>query len=216
MSEGYNFKQGFCFIIIIILFSSCLAYREDCKSKGDLYDLIPRKRAEIPPGDLLHYTTWALFGNEDDGIFGEGANYKLDHPNDGRKAVSWWFRNPLHNFTFYVIGSADRDNPEITLFKASQKGVSFLTQKPKGTTVFADKATSLFIGLHGLKPFISLRIGSHLQSWDMYIGWRERGNFGLKCCFRRDKTIPSKENLRISVAVPTVLDSSPLESLPES
>ncbi len=184
MSDHYNFKQGFCFILLILL-SSCMAYRKDCP--GDLYDLIPRHKRDIAPGDIVHYTTWALFGNEDDGIFGEESGYKPELPNNGWKATSWWFRNPLHNFTFYVIGSAGKDNPEITLFRASKKGVAALCEAPRGSIVFADKATSLFIGLHGLKPFISLRLGSENTSWDMYVGWRERGNFGLKCCLRRRK-----------------------------
>ncbi|MFN4173668.1 MAG: hypothetical protein ACK4HV_00995, partial [Parachlamydiaceae bacterium] len=141
--------------------------------------------SEIESSDLKSKCLWALFGNEDDGIYGEDANFLPNEPNDEKKARKWWIRNPMHNFCFYVIGSADKVNDEITLLKISKKGFDSLSYKPVGDTVFADKGTSLFIALHGKKPFISLRLGSENRSFDFYMGWRERGNFGLKCRMRK-------------------------------
>ena len=83
-----------------------------------LYQTIPRHRCQIRWFDLGHWSTWTLFGNDDDGIFGEEptANYRLEERPDYKKAFLWWCRNPLHNFCFYVIGSAERTNSEITFF----------------------------------------------------------------------------------------------------
>lgn len=172
MNYRVNFKQAFCILSLLIL-------------SGCSYSHAPRYYKEIEPSDFKSKCSWALFGNEDDGIYGEDADFLPNDPNDDTKARKWWVRNPLHNFCFYVIGSADKVNDEITLFRASQNGLSAFTYKPVGDTVFADKASSLFLGLHGKKPFFSLRIGSRRRSFDFYLGWRERGNFGFKCCLRR-------------------------------
>lgn len=174
MDYRVNFKQVFCIWILLIL-------------NGCSYKETPRYRSEIPTWHIKSQCAWAIFGNEDDGIYGEEAQFLPDEPNDESKARKWWLRNPLHNFCFYVIGSADKVNDEITLFKASQKGVNCFDYKPVGDTVFADEATSIFIALHGKKPFFSLRVGSKDRSFDFYFGWRERGNFGIKCCLRKQK-----------------------------
>lgn len=42
---------------------------------------------------LIH---WALFGNDEDGIYGGG-------PETVKQAVWWWFRNPFHNLFFNVL-----------------------------------------------------------------------------------------------------------------
>lgn len=172
MDYRVNFKQVFCLFILFILSGCC--YKE-----------IPRYRSQIEPWDIKSRCAWAIFGNEDDGVYGEGANFLPDEPNDETKARKWWLRNPLHNFCFYVIGTADCVNDEITLFKASKRGLQGFNYKAVGDTVFADEASSLFIALHGKKPFISLRLGSKRRSFDFYVGWRERGNFGIKCCVRK-------------------------------
>ncbi len=149
-----------------------------------LYNFIPRHRAQIYWYDIGHWMPWMLFGNDDDGIFGEerSAHFQLDKPNNGMKALAWGVRNPLHNFCFYVIGSAYTCNSEFTILNISSKHMSLLTYSPVATTVFADKRSSFYLGLHGWKPFISLRLtyGPCYKS-EFYIGWRCRGNFGLKC-----------------------------------
>ena len=172
MDYRVNFKQVFCIFILFIL-------------NGCSYKEAPRYHSEIEKCDFKSQCAWALFGNEDDGVYGEGANFLPDEPNDSVKARKWWLRNPLHNFCFYVIGSANKVNDEITLFKASRNGIDAFRYKSVGDTVFADSATSIFIALHGKKPFFSLRIGSETRSFDFYLGWRERGNFGMKCCLRK-------------------------------
>ncbi len=90
-------------------------------------------------------------------------------PDSRWRKVLWYFRNPLHNFTFYVIGVADRtDRSRIGNYPAS-----VFHPDGKGWV----KCWTLLAKPKWLKlPFISY-IGPKVK-W--YFGWRERGNFGLK------------------------------------
>ncbi len=49
---------------------TCHQCREQAREHW-LYDIIPRHRSQIYWYDVPHWITWALFGNDDDGIFGE-------------------------------------------------------------------------------------------------------------------------------------------------
>lgn len=149
-----------------------------------LYQYVPRHRSQLPWYDFGHWTSWALFGNDDDGIFGEDCmpSYKGDKTLSAWKAVQWNCRNPFHNFCFYVIGSAHRTNSELTLLKvAADSACEALTYTPTEGVVFPSERSCFFLALHGGKPFISLRL-RYSQFWrgDFYFGWRERGNFGIK------------------------------------
>lgn len=148
-----------------------------------LYHLIPRHRSQIRWFDVGHWVTWGLFGNDDDGIFGE-ANVPLFRPDKNAslgKGIAWMLRNPLHNFCFYVIGNAGAPTDEWTLLKINSKKVEFFTYKHQADTVFAGRYSSFFLGLHNGLPLISLRVAyGHFWKSDFYIGWRERGNFGIK------------------------------------
>lgn len=145
-----------------------------------LYDYIPENRDEIAPHQGDKWLAWAILGNDDDGIFGE-KNAHDEAPLTCGRALSYQLRNPLHNFCFYVIGTADKQNDELDLLKITQHGMCVCHYHEVGTTVFADKNTSFYLGLHGAKPFISLRL-RYLpeRQFDFYFGWRERGNFGIK------------------------------------
>lgn len=185
--------------LIILLLSGCASYKinttefiacdEINPEKHEalhhwLYHVIPRHRLQIRWYDLGHWCTWTLFGNDDDGIFGEEptAAYRPQQRISCGKAVRWWCRNPLHNFCFYVIGSAHRENSEITLLKMTKSNVECCHYCPCATTNFAGDDTSFFLALHGGKPFISLRLRySPTHTGDFYLGWRARGAFGIKC-----------------------------------
>lgn len=146
--------------------------------KHPLYRIIPRHRCQIEWFDLPHWITWALFGNDDDGIFGEEVKRGKK-----RGALRWFLRNPLHNFTFYAIGSAERHNSEIDLLRLTPTHLSLLKYRYPGKSTFAAKNESgIYLALHGGKPFVSLRIiHSKTRKSDLYFGWRHRGNFGIKC-----------------------------------
>jgi len=191
---NYSSPMLLTFLLLAAFFSSCAKYRiptehfAHCRQEKQvlqhpLYKIVPRHRCQLVWYDLGHWATWALLGNDDDGIFGEGAN---DHFNSikpsASSACAWWLRNPLHNFTFYLIGSAHRKNSEIDLLRLTPYHCSFGCRRYPGKTLFACKRHSgLYIALHGGKPFISLRLFhcKHRKS-DFYFGWRERGNFGIK------------------------------------
>lgn len=147
-----------------------------------LYRVVPRHRSQIRWWDLGHWVTWTVFGNDDDGIFGEEptANYRTRRNTGALRATAWSLRNPLHNFCFYVIGSAWTTNSELTILQLAEDDSEVFTYKPVAGTVFAgDGGSSFFLGLHGWKPFVSLRL-NYGRQLNMYMGWRERGNFGLK------------------------------------
>ena len=178
------------------LLSSCIAYKiptdsftnpsDPIQSKAlshPLYQIIPRHRCQIQWYDLPHWTTWMLLGNDDDGIFGEEptAHYHPEQPPTICKSACWNLRNPLHNFFFYAVGSAHRCNSELTLLRLSRPCTEMLCYRSHASTVFADKDTSFYLALHGGKPFFSMRLTySRSRQFDLYFGWRERGNFGMK------------------------------------
>lgn len=90
-------------------------------------------------------------------------------PDDPRRARKWYWRNPGHNFTFYVVGIADR---EFTRIGRHPEDVF----RPGGGLNWA---VSLY-GLYPPLPFVSYQ-GRHCST---YLGWRERGNLGAKLNLR--------------------------------
>lgn len=155
-----------------------------------------------------------LFGNKDDGLYGD-----LGFNPTGEKslwmAIKWWLKNPAHNLTFYQIGVADQ---KITRTGKYPKdvfspvgGLNYSLTKletPEGIckTLFE---TFLALNLSILSTFLFLQfawwgmilafvpliwvyasvfkeadfmpfISYHANHFRAYIGWRERGNFGLK------------------------------------
>lgn len=57
---------------------------------------VPRREMQLPWLLRWFNFTWALIGNDDDGLFGD------DRWRAGREktlwlAIVWWFRNPFHN-----------------------------------------------------------------------------------------------------------------------
>jgi len=91
---------------------------------------------------------------------------KLKH-----RRMMWSFRNPLHNFDFYVIGVADKK-----FYRSGQHPK--LNGDPRGGWDFS-AARYRFIYL----PFVSYR---H-ESFNFYFGWRNHGNFGIKFNFSSKK-----------------------------
>jgi len=173
-------------LLLFFLLTGCAAYRvPTCHFEGSehhpLYCVIPRHRSQIKWYDAGHWITWGLFGNDDDGIFGECTSYRCEQPNDGKKALAWGVRNPLHNFTFYVIGTANQRNSGVTLLQVTPCHVASGCYTPQATTVFPSQSSCFYLALHGWKPFLSWRLVYHpCYQFDFYLGWRCRGNFGLK------------------------------------
>jgi len=149
-----------------------------------LYHLVPRHRCQIQWYDVGHWCSWMLFGNDDDGIFGEASHKKhRSHQRLGAtRAVTWAVRNPLHNFCHYVVGHPRKKSSEFVLLSLSRKKSAVMSYQKESSGVFPQEDSCLHIAFHGIRPFIGLRLKlSPRRRSDFYIGWRERGNFGVKC-----------------------------------
>ena len=110
---------------------------------------------------------WRIFGNADDPgpchWFWPGKKKWL------RRA--WWIfvRNPMHNFFWYVIGFTHKDrivwgrNPQVVFLE----GFNWHWGGPIDSWIRV--------------PFISFQYTFEKRVFQMYIGWRYAGNFGLAC-----------------------------------
>ncbi|NBV23489.1 MAG: hypothetical protein EBS05_16415 [Proteobacteria bacterium] len=88
-------------------------------------------------------------------------------PGNRCRRVLWQLRNPLHNFTFYVIGVADQPFTRTGKFPEA-------VFAPDGGWNWA-MTRYRWVRL----PFVSYN-----GIWGrFYLGWRERGNFGGKVNF---------------------------------
>jgi hypothetical protein len=121
---------------------------------------------EIHFYDKLNPVWW--FGNADEPV---PPNWYM--PDDDHRKTKWYFRNPLHNFTFYVIGIADK--------KSARSGrYPDVVTNPNGGWNFAiSRRRIIFL------PFISYE----RRKFEFYLGWHARGNFGAKINFH-DKLKP--------------------------
>lgn len=85
-------------------------------------------------------------------------------PGSTGRRLLWQLRNPLHNFTFYVIGVADKPFARSGRFPQA-------VFAPKGGWNWAVTKHS----------WVRLPFVSYNGEWGrFYLGWRERGNFGGK------------------------------------
>lgn len=159
-----------------------------------LYKLIPRHRKDLKWYNPFGWITWALFGNDDDGIFGEeetsGSSWLGEWGRDisFRRFVRWNIRNPLHNFMFYVIGISWMKNIPQTPIVILGDITNFFgkgEEAPKSVWPQGEKGIALVLRGYVL-PFLSLRIPIGSKRVEGYIGWRERGSFGMSL---RIKTI---------------------------
>jgi len=102
------------------------------------------------------------FGNVDDPLPPE--DYR---PEDPHRVGKWHWRNSCHNFTFYVMGIADKEFvrtgrcPEVVF--SPNGGWNWAVCKYKWLRL----------------PFVS----HQRKRFKFYVGWRERGNFGMKLNF---------------------------------
>lgn len=105
---------------------------------------------------------WALFGNDDDGYYGD-KDFNPEQIKSFWWAWKWWWRNPFHNLTHYILGFKGHavlyDG-----FDTDLPGIGFgYTYRDNGKKY----------------PLLTLNFWNRLG----YIGWRPSGAFGIK--FRR-------------------------------
>jgi hypothetical protein len=202
LPQGATFRAGL--VIAAVLCSSCASCRVPTAAYGPkeddpayavrkkavespIYDYVPRKRAQLQPLDP-RWLTWTLAGNEDDGIFGEYAGKTPYSTNISfRTYLSWSVcRNPLHNFSFYVIGSASwKRHDDFSLFsmggKKTARAFSNAGQWKEDDRPYFD------CGFNDFKPYV------RMDPWvaDLFFGWRRNGSFEIK--LRREKPLPKNE-----------------------
>ncbi len=142
---------------------STVVHRPKAVSKAKASGKQPAPVASAPRKMQKWNPVWWL-GNVDTPV--PPPDYK---PDDPRRVRKYQWRNPGHNFTFYVIGIADKE-----FLRAGRYPKDVF--KPGGGMNWA---VSLCGPLPPL-PFVSYQ-GRHCST---YLGWRERGNFGVKLNLR--------------------------------
>ena len=101
-------------------------------------------------------------------------------PGDPHRHFKWYLRNPLNNFTFYVIGIADKTFVRVGKYPARV----FAPDGGWNWSVCRHKCLRL--------PFVSYQNGR----FEFYLGWRNRGNFGFTFRFLKPKADWLRENER--------------------
>jgi len=89
-------------------------------------------------------------------------------PDSKFRKVLWYYRNPFHNFSFYVIGIAE---------KTDKSEYSRCGKFPSDVFAPGYGWNYSYIKYKGLRlPFVSY----WSPTKKLYFGWRERGNIGIK------------------------------------
>jgi hypothetical protein len=128
---------------------------------------LPKQQPD--PIDKFNPIFW--FGNIDDPV--PPAKYR---PDDPRRHSRWHRRNSLHNFTFYVIGIADKE------FERVGRHPSEVFNPDEGWNWAVSKYRWWRL------PFISY----HKKGFKFYLGWRNHGNFGAKLNFNSPEPVKAK------------------------
>ena len=129
--------------------------------------------------DGPHWLSWGLCGNDDNGLFGESQRVPYSTNIHAWTFTRWSTRNPLHNFSFYVIGSAHwKKHYNAVLFSVANGRVRAFA---RGEEKVFDSDNSFKIAFNDFKPFVACQF-SHFgnRRFQFYAGWREQGNLGFK------------------------------------
>ena len=111
------------------------------------------------------------FGNADDPMPPDWFR-----PGSPSRRMSWQMRNPMHNFTHYVIGVTDKNTTRTGKFPAH---------------VFApDGGWNWAVTRHRWLPLPFMSFDGKRSRF--YLGWRESGNFGGKINFKNATNLPGK------------------------
>ncbi len=219
----------YCFPLLLLLFTSCASYKHPTSAylpdKNDptfaaqekalarpVYKYIPRKREQIRWYDLGHRVSSDFLGNDEDGVYGERAGFSTNI--NVRTFWKWQARNPLHNFTFHVVGSAGwKHHRHWAVIKADREGAKFFTTKYPET--FGEGKRTFLFTFNDYKPFLSFRI----FGMESYLGWRATGNFGAAFRKRHPLTGSSQgevyqlsspdKRIQLSATVPETASKGP-------
>lgn len=106
------------------------------------------------------------------------ASFKPNKPHWLRK-ILFLIRNPFHNFTFFYAGVAHRHFVRYSL----HPGIWGPGPEGEGVNAAYIQSEGLVVGY----PFLSIRKTIGRRNFQAYLGWRERGNFGMALRFQKIK-----------------------------
>lgn len=123
--------------------------------------------------------TWAIFGNDDDGIFGEGA--KVWWPEVAKEkatfwiAVRWWCRNPMHNLFTRVMAWR---REKVRVLYLSTTGQTWFEVR-QDQDFWPEDGSVRMIRIHALPPLLMWREPHVALPNEGYFGWKPAGHFGM-------------------------------------
>jgi hypothetical protein len=141
----------------LVMMASCVSTRyskPEAAADGSFFH-----PAQPPESGVQKWNPVWWFGNADDPVPPDWYR-----PGQQMRGTLWQLRNPLHNFTFYVIGVNDKD----FVRRGKRPGKVFPEEGGWNWAVIERGWLRL--------PFVAYQ-GKHVR-W--YALWREKGNFGLK------------------------------------
>lgn len=147
--------------ITILTSIAIIALRGTSIQAASAHEITVTNSVTFKPGEKWNPHFW--LGNQDEPL--PPADYR---PDDKHRVSKWYYRNPTHNFNFYVIGVADK-----TFRRAGHYPHDVFS--PNGGWNWAVCKYKWW-----RLPFISFQ----KKSFRFYVGWRERGNFGAELKFK--------------------------------
>lgn len=167
---------------------------------GKIYEVVfvPNEQTELPRPKIIpkhwqvgkwrtakqHNFTWLdkinprfWLGNEEDP---EPPSWY--RPQDAQRRTKWYFRNPGHNFTFYVIGVSDK----VGTNDHRSYGIApdDVFKEGGGWNVILHQVRV------GKRGYVLLPFASYLdRNMKFYFGWRQSGNFGIKLTRNKERRL---------------------------
>lgn len=178
-------------------------YDKEEYQKSWLRHLVPWCFSDIKWYKPWQLITWALLGNDHDSPLGtspKSGEVWIKKYGMGKKCqpkcvwhhgeisfkrlLLWNLRNPLHNLFFFVLGiSYLKDIPQ---FHVVTLGQTSRFMKEEGRSVWPQgEYGASFVLRYYVLPFFSVRTPLGFgKKFEFYIGWRERGAFGMALRFK--------------------------------
>jgi len=152
-----NRAGRFVFLVLV----GCLTLAAWLPARATAHEVTITNSVTLKHGEKLNPKFWV--GNVDDPV--PPPDYL---PRDHNRVHKWYWRNNAHNFTFYIIGIADKK------FRRSGHYPDQVFNPHGGWNWAVCKYKWARL------PFVSFQ----KHKFAFYLGWRERGNFGIKLTFR--------------------------------
>jgi len=133
-------------------------------------DIVPASREDAKGWRVI---TWALFGNDDGGLYGqydEWGIFLLPEEMTWSVALRWWLRNPFHNMTHHVL-RRERTVVRVVFERPEADYVSApYWREPRNWVTESGPSVQLV-----RDPFF---VSWRYKGWEGYLGWRESGELG--------------------------------------